>query len=621
MTEFFTNSLINFEIGVGPFTAVVTLRVRRPLPMDAFGLDSSSSDDDGSYERVVHARAAKKAAPAPRPPSPRAYVATARRSANQLQRPKRSAAEMLASITAKPRAAAAQARPERPLPPRAAPVRLPSSSRPSAAKRRRAPPTRSDPIVSESESSDDDSPQSRYLRDMLFFDPNKRAVEDARGRKVDAAAAAPSAAASASVLGRSDDDDDDDDERRHTSAAASAAHSVALKKEREKSEMDQLIAGLLKKKKAKTKARDNAAARPRGGSSPAPRLRKRRVRAPPAAKAAAGVAGTGAAATAASAAPARPNRFTQRRRRTAAAERSTATDADADAVAVQRVMGRLIASRDAEASAAAGATGEAAARAPRAKGATKKKAAPRRRGKVAGGEGAAASAASSAAAAAGGEEEESDDGDGDRPAFDDPRDPALNVRLELNEDGSYGVPAPLNKFLRPYQREGVKWLWKHFAEGGKGGGILGDDMGLGKTVQIIALLAAMYRKTNTERDKIELRHRQWRSAEDAAAQPTINPTLILCPASVVLQWKRELETWGYFSTCVMTQLKSDERAGALDQVRAHQYEIVLSSYTTMLNQKDAARGIKWSCVILDEAHKLKNAKSLNNIWVRRAMCH
>ena len=206
---------------VGPFTAVVTLRVRRPLPMDAFGLDSSSSDDDGSYERVVHARAAKKAAPAPRPPSPRAYVATARRSANQLQRPKRSAAEMLASITAKPRAAAAQARPERPLPPRAAPVRLPSSSRPSAAKRRRAPPTRSDPIVSESESSDDDSPQSRYLRDMLFFDPNKRAVEDARGRKVDAAAAAPSAAASASVLGRSDDDDDDDDERRHTSAAAS----------------------------------------------------------------------------------------------------------------------------------------------------------------------------------------------------------------------------------------------------------------------------------------------------------------------------------------------------------------------------------------------------------------
>lgn len=72
------------------------------------------------------------------------------------------------------------------------------------------------------------------------------------------------------------------------------------------------------------------------------------------------------------------------------------------------------------------------------------------------------------------------------------------------------VPAPINKFLRPYQREGAEFLYGQFKKGI--GGILGDDMvravrrffpsyhahrpstasqGLGKTIQVIAFLSAV----------------------------------------------------------------------------------------------------------------------------------
>jgi hypothetical protein len=44
------------------------------------------------------------------------------------------------------------------------------------------------------------------------------------------------------------------------------------------------------------------------------------------------------------------------------------------------------------------------------------------------------------------------------------------------------IPTAINRRLRPYQREGVAWLfacWRRHE-----GGILGDEMGLGKTIQV-----------------------------------------------------------------------------------------------------------------------------------------
>ena len=44
------------------------------------------------------------------------------------------------------------------------------------------------------------------------------------------------------------------------------------------------------------------------------------------------------------------------------------------------------------------------------------------------------------------------------------------------------VPGLINQYLRDYQRDGIRFLYSHFAK--DQGGLLGDDMGLGKTVQV-----------------------------------------------------------------------------------------------------------------------------------------
>ena len=60
------------------------------------------------------------------------------------------------------------------------------------------------------------------------------------------------------------------------------------------------------------------------------------------------------------------------------------------------------------------------------------------------------------------------------------------------------VPASINKYLRCYQREGIQFLFRQYAQ--DKGGILADDMGLGKTVQTIGFLAAVLGKTGTDAD-------------------------------------------------------------------------------------------------------------------------
>lgn len=70
--------------------------------------------------------------------------------------------------------------------------------------------------------------------------------------------------------------------------------------------------------------------------------------------------------------------------------------------------------------------------------------------------------------------------------------------------------------LRPYQEAGARWIAALWDAGF--GGILADEMGLGKTLQVIAALA-----------------------ERCAASASDRPSLIVCPASLVYNWKAEFD--------------------------------------------------------------------------------
>lgn len=129
--------------------------------------------------------------------------------------------------------------------------------------------------------------------------------------------------------------------------------------------------------------------------------------------------------------------------------------------------------------------------------------------------------------------------------------------------------------LYPYQRSGWQWLTYVWQEGL--GAILADEMGLGKTIQIIALLASPER--------------------DAAA-----PSLIVAPGTLLENWRREIAKFAGGLKTVIHQ--GADRSG--DYRTLHPYDVVITSYDTVVRDGSMFRMIDWRIVILDEAQAIKN---------------
>ncbi|KAL3697794.1 hypothetical protein R1sor_011870 [Riccia sorocarpa] len=158
------------------------------------------------------------------------------------------------------------------------------------------------------------------------------------------------------------------------------------------------------------------------------------------------------------------------------------------------------------------------------------------------------------------------------------------------------VPGSINSRLLEHQREGVRFLYKLYRH--NHGGILGDDMGLGKTIQSIALLAAVLGKRDTDLMSAVTPSRQ--------KGPYEKVVLIICPTSVLQNWDQEIEAWGDFR--VGTYFGA-QREAVLGRINAKEVEIVLTSHDTFRIHGEELCKIKWDCVIVDEAHRLKNDKS------------
>lgn len=195
--------------------------------------------------------------------------------------------------------------------------------------------------------------------------------------------------------------------------------------------------------------------------------------------------------------------------------------------------------------------------------------------------------------------------DGQRPSF--------PIPAELRNIGplilapNVKVPASINRFLRSYQRDGVCFLYRSYAEGR--GALLGDDMGLGKTIQVIAFLSAIMGKTGREEDadrRIEA-VRSDRQRSDYHRADAIWPTcLIICPSSVIDNWRHELDTWGYFEHAAYSGTRAKD---ALESFRRGRLDILVTSHETASLSIEHLRDLDLSCVFIDEAHKLKNPSS------------
>lgn len=134
----------------------------------------------------------------------------------------------------------------------------------------------------------------------------------------------------------------------------------------------------------------------------------------------------------------------------------------------------------------------------------------------------------------------------------------------------------VNAKLRPYQVQGVKWLWYLYEN--KLGGCLADDMGLGKTLQTIALLSLAY-------------------------QYAEKPALIVMPRSLLFNWEKELDKfcpklthYTYYGT---------ER----NLEEALKYQVILTTYALVRNDIEELRKQRFECVVLDESQNIKNVSA------------
>lgn len=145
----------------------------------------------------------------------------------------------------------------------------------------------------------------------------------------------------------------------------------------------------------------------------------------------------------------------------------------------------------------------------------------------------------------------------------------------FNALGAKRLTVPgLQTELRPYQKEGVKWL-QYLYENGFGA-CLADDMGLGKTVQAIALLCKIYPKS-------------------------LRPSLLVMPKSLLFNWKAELTRFApHLRTAVYY---GSQRSFPEDA------QIVLTTYALVRNDAELLSKKEFELVVLDESQHVKNLSS------------
>ncbi|KAJ5142943.1 uncharacterized protein N7515_001730 [Penicillium bovifimosum] len=180
-------------------------------------------------------------------------------------------------------------------------------------------------------------------------------------------------------------------------------------------------------------------------------------------------------------------------------------------------------------------------------------------------------------------------------------------------DNGFRVPGDISRYLFPYQKTGVQWLWELHQK--TVGGIIGDEMGLGKTIQAISYLAALHH-----------------------SKKLTKPAIIVCPATLMKQWVNEFHRWWppfrvsilHSSGSGMINLgKESSRENALTSEMmgsggsrhlsagqkaakkiikrvTEEGHVLVTTYSGLQSYADALVDVEWGCAILDEGHKIRN---------------
>ena len=137
-----------------------------------------------------------------------------------------------------------------------------------------------------------------------------------------------------------------------------------------------------------------------------------------------------------------------------------------------------------------------------------------------------------------------------------------SVRASRSAASTISVPAPAGLSYLPYQLAGIEYA------SGRQDVLIGDEMGLGKTIQAIGVINS-----------------------DAS----IRRVLVVCPASLKINWARELAKW----------LVAERTIGIAEGGSFPRTEIVIVNYDILHRHRPAIDAIEWDLLIADECHLVK----------------
>jgi len=138
--------------------------------------------------------------------------------------------------------------------------------------------------------------------------------------------------------------------------------------------------------------------------------------------------------------------------------------------------------------------------------------------------------------------------------------------------------------LKQYQLHGLQWLVSLYNNNLHG--ILADEMGLGKTIQTISLFQYLMEVKNVT-----------------------GPFLVVVPLSTLSNWVMEMNKWAPGMKKVVYKGPPQARRQCTQALTSRKFNAVLTTYEYIMKDKNVLAKIHWCYIVVDEGHRMKNAKS------------
>jgi SNF2 family DNA or RNA helicase len=132
--------------------------------------------------------------------------------------------------------------------------------------------------------------------------------------------------------------------------------------------------------------------------------------------------------------------------------------------------------------------------------------------------------------------------------------------------------------------QGLEWLLSLYNNSLNG--ILADEMGLGKTIQTISLLCLLME-----------------------SKKNYGPFLIVVPLSTLSNWSLEFEKWAPSVNKLTYKGNPLQRKEIGRTMKTTKWNVCLTTYEYILKDRLTLAKFEWKYIIVDEGHRMKNARS------------